>query len=130
MRVAFAMAVVGIASAGAATSGCTEPTGPRTVASEDLSIKIPAMREAGRTQDLPAAPQMVKDLESDDAVVRLFAIKALEDMNGGDSFGYVYYADLEQRRPAVLKWRKWLQQQGAATRPAGAGAGAGAGSKR
>jgi hypothetical protein len=120
MRVAFAMVVIASGAAvagGAGAGGCREPTGPRTVASEELTIKVPAIKEAARTQDLLAAPQLVKDLESDDAAVRLYAIKGLRKI-AGQEFGYVYYADVEQRRPAVMKWREWLQQQGAATQPA------------
>ena len=97
--------------------GCSEPTGPRTVRSEDLAVKIPAIKQAAEAKDLSAAPQLVKDLESDDAAVRLFAIEGLRQMSG-EEFGYVYYADREQRKPAVTKWRQWLAEQGAATRPA------------
>ena len=121
MRVAFAIVVIAAsATFGAGAGGCSEPTGPRTVFSEELTVKVPAIKEAGRNKDLSAAPQLVKDLESDDAALRLFAIKGLRQM-AGKEFGYVYYADVEQRRPAVIKWRQWLQEQGAATRPAGAG---------
>ena len=121
MRVAFAIVVI-VASAaaaviGAGAGGCTEPTGPRTVANEDLNIKVQAMRVAAEEKDLTTAPQLVKDLESDDAAIRLYAIKALQKMSG-QNFGYVYYADAEKRRPAVARWRTWVQQQGAATRPA------------
>lgn len=117
MRVACAIVAVGIASA-AALGGCREPAGPRSVASERLTVKIPAIRQAARTHDLSAAPQLVKDLESDDAAVRLYAILALKKFTGGDDFGYVYYADSEERRPAVARWRQWLDRQGAATQPA------------
>ncbi len=122
MRVAFAMVVIASSAAvgGAGAGGCSEPTGPRTVASEDLNIKIQAIRVAAEQNDLTAAPQLVKDLESDDAAVRMYAIMGLQEMNGGKDFGYVYYADDEQRRPAVAKWREWLGKQGAATRPASA----------
>ncbi len=118
MRVAFAIVVIASTAAGggAGAGGCSEPTGPRTVASEELTVKVPAIKEAARTHDLSAAPQLVKDLDSDDAAVRLFAIKGLRKI-AGEEFGYDYYADVEQRRPAVLKWREWLGQQGAATRP-------------
>jgi len=119
MRVAFAIVVIAVSAAvgGAGAGGCTEPTGPRTVANEDLNIKIQAIRVAADDKDLTAAPELVRDLESDDAALRLYAIKALRQMAGQD-FGYVYYADVEKRRPAVTRWRQWLQQQGPATRPA------------
>ena len=107
MRVAFA--IVGIASC-AATFGCSEPTGPRTVASQDMAVKVPAIIVAVENQDRSAVPQLVKDLESDDAALRMFAIMGLQELTGQD-FGYVYYADVEQRRPAVMKWRQWLEQQ-------------------
>src|SRR5688500_16663070 len=120
MRVAFAIVVIAASAAvSAGAGGCSEPTGPRTVFNEELTVKIPAIKEAGRTRDLSAAPQLVRDLESDDAAVRLFAIKGLRKI-AGTEFGYVYYADVEQRRAAIIKWRQWLQEQGAATRPAAA----------
>jgi hypothetical protein len=109
------------AAGGAGAGGCNEPTGPRTVANEDLNIKIPAIRVAGQQKDLTAAPELVRDLESDDPALRMYAIRGLREMTGGGTdFGYVYYADVEQRRPAVAKWRQWLAQQGAATRPSSA----------
>ena len=118
MRVAFTIVVIASSAAagGAGAGGCYEPTGPRTVASEDLNIKIPAIRAAGARKDLSAAPELVRDLESDDPALRMYAIRGLREMSGQD-FGYVYYADVEKRRPAVTKWRQWLGQQGAATRP-------------
>jgi hypothetical protein len=82
-----------------------------------MSVKVPAIVVASDGKDFTAAPQMVKDLESDDAALRMYAILGLHKLAGED-FGYVYYADLEQRRPAIVKWRQWLQKQGAATRPA------------
>ena len=119
MRVAFAIVLIPAAAAGlAGNAGCSEPTGPRTVHSEQLTVKIPAIKEAARSGDMTAAPQLVEDLDSDDAAVRLYAFEALRELAGGQTHGYVYYADVEQRRAAVAKWQTWLGQQGAATRPA------------
>jgi len=121
MRVALIIVVIASSAAvgGAGAGGCNEPTGPRTVANEDLNIKIPAIRVAGEHKDLTAAPELVRDLESDDPALRMYAIRGLREMTGHD-LGYVYYADVEKRRPAVAKWRRWLGQQGAATRPSSA----------
>jgi hypothetical protein len=120
MRVAFAIVAIATGGLGAvAGGGCSEPTGPRSVRSEQLTVKIPAIKEAARSGDMSAAPQLVEDLGSDDAAVRLYAFEALRELaGGGETHGYVYYADYEQRRAAVAKWQQWLQQQGAATRPA------------
>jgi hypothetical protein len=59
---------------------------------------------------MSAAPQMVSDLDSDDPAVRFYAIEGLERLTG-QTMGYVYYEDREARRPAVMKWRKWLDDQ-------------------
>ena len=59
------------------------------------------------SKDRAAARQFVADLESDDPAVRFYAISALEHMTG-QRFGYRYYDDEEQRRPAVDRWKQWL----------------------
>ena len=100
-------AAVGAGIMASVLAGCTEPTGPKTVASRDLSVKIPAIKEAAETKDKAAVRQLVTDLDSDDDAVRMYAIRGLRDITG-EEFGYVYYADFERRRPAVQKWRDWL----------------------
>jgi hypothetical protein len=104
MRLGFS-----ILAAATGLAGCTEPTGPKTVANQDLSVKIPAIKQAVASGDEKAAGQLVGDLESDDPAVRMYAIEGLQRLTGED-FGYRYYADLEERQPAVLKWRQWLSQ--------------------
>jgi len=93
-----------------AVGGCNEPTGPRTAASADPAVKIPAIKQAVSDKELDQAVHMVKALESDDPAVRLYAIEGLQRLSGQD-FGYRFYADVEQRRPAVEKWKQWLKNQ-------------------
>ena len=114
------MIAASAAAGSAGAGGCNEPTGPRTVWNKDLNIKIPAIRTAADGKDLTAAPELVRDLESDDAALRMYAIMGLKELSGGEDFGYVYYADVDRRRPAVTKWRQWLERQGPATRRSGA----------
>ena len=109
MRVACPI-IVAASVATLACAGCSEPAGPRSVTSDDLAIKIPAIKEAAQSRDLSAAPQLVTDLESDDPAVRMYAILALRDLADED-MGYVYYADREERKPAVQRWRKWLESR-------------------
>ena len=90
--------------------GCSEPTGPKTVASRNLAIKVPAIKDAVANKDMSAAAQLVSDLDSDDPAVRFYAIEGLERLTG-QTFGYVYYDDRDARRPAVMKWRKWLDKK-------------------
>jgi hypothetical protein len=91
----------------AAVAGCSEPAGPRTVHNRDLAVKVPAIKEAVDHKDQSAAPQLVKDLDSDDPAVRFYAIEGLKRLTG-QTFGYVYYADADRRREAVMRWRRWL----------------------
>ena len=92
-----------------AALGCSEPTGPKTVASRNLAVKVPAIKDAVSEKDMSAAPQLVSDLDSDDPAVRFYAIEGLERLTG-QTFGYVYYEERDARRPAVMKWRKWLDE--------------------
>ncbi len=100
--------------------GCSAPRGPIEVTNPDPSGKIPAMKKAVREHDMTVARQLVKDLDSDDPAVRLFAIHALQKLTG-QRYGYDYFADELQRKPALEQWKLWLaQQEGTApsTRPA------------
>jgi hypothetical protein len=95
-----------IAAALIGVAGCSRTTMPP---SRDIQAKIPAIKSAAEKRDLSAAPKMVKDLESDDPAIRFYAIEGLERLTG-ETFGYVYYDDAPKRREAVMKWRRWLDQ--------------------
>lgn len=80
------------------------------VAAGAIDAKIPGMKRAAMEQDRSALPRLVESLNDDDPAVRMFAIVALEKFSR-DRFGYEYYLDEEQRKPAIAKWREWLKQQ-------------------
>ena|SRR2546421_13044189 len=84
--------------------------GPRTVADPDPAVKIPAIKQAVRSGNRSVIPQLVKDLGSDDPAVRFYAIDALHEFTG-QTLGYRYFDEDEQRKTAVEKWKKWLSQQ-------------------
>jgi hypothetical protein len=92
----------------AIAGGCSSGYGPRTVNNPDPSAKIPAIETAVAAKDYSSVAQMVKDLDSDDPAVRFYAINGLRRLTG-QTFGYQYYCDEIQRRPALEKWRVWLQ---------------------
>ena len=75
--------------------------------SNDPSLKIPAMRQAGENHDQSAVPVLVDALSSDDAAVRFYAISALEQITG-QQLGYVYYAPKLDRNAAIDRWKAWL----------------------
>ena len=104
----LAWLVLGMAAVFA--NGCSEPTGPKVIASRDLSVKIPAIKHAVANKDMSEAAELVKELDDDDAAVRLYAIEGLQRLTGQD-LGYRYYDDREARKPAVERWNKWLSEQ-------------------
>jgi hypothetical protein len=106
--VSFVLAVVAVAAA--AVSGCTAPRPPLVVTDPDPSVKIPAIKVAVARGDRSVIPQLVKELESDDAAVRFYAIDALEKFTG-ERFGFEYYQDDDRRKPALQKWQEWLKAQ-------------------
>lgn len=100
------MVITGLTTAGI---GCGF-SGPRTVYNPDPAIKIPAIVEAADRRDRSVLPELVKCLNSDDPAIRFYSIRALRDMTGED-FGYRFYEEDDQRKPAVQRWRQWLSQQ-------------------
>ena len=98
--------------------GCAHPRAPLVVTDSDPTVKIPAIKKAVQEHDLPAARQMVKDLESDDPAVRFYAVEGLRKLTGED-FGYVWYDEDEtDRYEAVKKWQAWLKDEEAKHAPA------------
>lgn len=92
-----------------ALTGCSGYTGPRSVANEDPAVKIPEIRKAVDAGDRSVMPQLVKDLDNDDAAVRLYAIGALQRLTG-ETFGYDWtQSDRAVRRPAIEQWRAHLE---------------------
>ncbi len=87
--------------------GCSSPTG-KGIVDDDASFKIPAIKQAAEKNDKSAIPQLIKDLDSDDAAVRFYAIEALEKLTG-ENLDYHYYNNELERRPAIQRWNEWLK---------------------
>jgi hypothetical protein len=92
-----------------ASAGCSEPTGPRVVANPDVSVKIPAIKEAARTRDRAEIDAMIEQLASDDPAVRFYAIEGLRRATN-QTLGYRYYDDEEQRKVAIARWKQWSEE--------------------
>lgn len=66
-------------------------------------------RSTGLGKRLPESqviPPLIDHLEDSDPVVRLSANEELRKRTGKD-FGFVAWADTQERAPAVAKWRAW-----------------------
>ena len=109
--VATAIVVTGCGAALLAPAGgCGRGRVKPLISSPDPSEKIPGIVRAVRKRDLPKVRWMVKDLSSDDAAVRMFAIGGLRRRTG-ETLGYNYYDDEAAREPAVKQWEQWLAAQ-------------------
>jgi hypothetical protein len=77
--------------------------------SNDAALKIPAIKSSvrERRKTIHVATRLVKDLDSDDAAVRFYAIQGLERLTG-ETYGYRYYDDEIERKPALRQWQAWL----------------------
>jgi hypothetical protein len=78
------------------------------VTNPDLSGKVPAIKESVAEKDMSVVAQLVRDLDNDDPAVRFYAIQGLQRLTG-QTFDYRYFDDETARRPAVEKWKAWLE---------------------
>jgi hypothetical protein len=79
------------------------------IKSPDPSLKIPAIKSAVQRKDMSVVGALIKDLESDDPAVRFYAIQGLQRLTG-ETFGYEYYAEADQRTPALQQWQQWFSR--------------------
>ena len=92
----------------ATTVGCSGYAGPRSVVNDDPAVKIPAIKSAVARDDRSAMAQLVKDLDSDDAAVRFYAVEGLRRI-AGETFGYDWIEDdRHARRPAIERWERYV----------------------
>ena len=92
-----------------AAGGCF-PRESQSIGAADPMNSIPAIQQAAATNDQQAVPALVKQLNNDDPAIRFYAFGALQRMTG-NSFGYRFYDDVDERRPAVKRWQQWLNQR-------------------
>jgi hypothetical protein len=77
----------------------------------DPGARLHAIQEAVRTNDRKAIPRLVSLLGSDDPVVRMLSIRALEQMTG-ETLQYDYAAPYLERRAGIDRWNQWLVAEG------------------
>ena len=103
-RIALALAAVFLV-------GCRPGTPDRPLADRDPVFVIPAVKgvaeESPRSVAWSEVTRLVELLDSEDAAVRLASEQALRDLSGGRDFGYRFWADADDRAPAVARWREW-----------------------
>ncbi|HRK29795.1 MAG TPA: hypothetical protein PLD59_01850 [Tepidisphaeraceae bacterium] len=100
--------------------GCTLPRAERSLIDTDPTAKIPAIKQSakqsGGEAEARSVALLVDELDSDDAAVRFYAIRALRDITG-ETFDYRYFDDELERKPALAKWRAWLAEHAGRSLP-------------
>src|SRR5512143_2422555 len=87
-----------------ASGGCAPSATRGGFESPDSAARLYAIHRAGKACDHTAIPQLIESLESDDPVVRMMAIQALERIEG-QRLGYRPYGSPEERQSAVTAWQ-------------------------
>jgi len=84
--------------------GCRAPSARSgDLHAADPASKVYAIIEAGRTQDRASVGALVEQLDSDDPLVRVMTINALQHITG-TRLGYNPYAPAADRQPATQRW--------------------------
>ena len=86
-------------------AGCLPSAGPSLEALE-TDRRVPAIVDA-REGDVMT---LVDALDDDDAVVRLSAVNRLRTLTG-QSFGYAYWQNPDDRAEPIARWRAWAESR-------------------
>jgi hypothetical protein len=92
-----------------AAGGCF-PRESQTIGAIDPMSSIPAIQRAAETKNQNAVPALVVQLNNDDPAIRFYAFEALQRITG-QTFDYRFFDDVDQRRPAIERWKRWLKQR-------------------
>jgi hypothetical protein len=92
--------------------GCASPPGGWN--SPDPAARLTAINDAAKTNDRSAIPHLIESLQHDDPVVRMWAIRTLEQMTG-QTLGYDYAAPEWERRDRIAAWVDWYKGAGRAS---------------
>ncbi len=68
--------------------------------------RIMAIKEAAHSRDTSAIPDLIRQLDSQDAAIRMLTISTLRDLTGQD-LGFDPTARVADREAAVARWHAW-----------------------
>jgi hypothetical protein len=95
---------------GSLLCGCAQAGWRQQLQSEDPLRRIDGAIAAARANDRAASPLLVDRLEDDDVAVRMYAIMALEKIEG-TRLGYKFWADDVDRTRMAHRWRNYLKDK-------------------
>ena len=97
------IAATSVAVLGGLLAGCAPAVSEGGFDAPDPASRLYAIRRAGRERNLDAVPHLIESLNSDDPVVRMFSIRALERTTGR-RLGYDPYSTEVERQAAINRW--------------------------
>jgi len=100
--------LAGSAAVCALATGCLPGPAPSFYAANPAD-RVRAADDAGDARDEGAVPELINQLESDDAAQRAAAIASLREITGRDH-GYEWWAGGAERRAAAERWAAWYAQ--------------------
>lgn len=106
---AFRTALVGLVVSGLVACGSSTPASRGGFLSPNPAARLYAITQAGQARDRSAIGHLVEQLDSDDPVIRMMAIHALEHITG-TRMGYNPYASTVDRQPAIEAWVQAVRQ--------------------
>jgi hypothetical protein len=89
-------------------ASCASP--PGGFDSPEPAARLAAITKAAETRDRSAIPHLIEMLESDDPLVRMAAIRTLEDLTG-QTHGYEHSDPEWKRKEAIKAWVEWYKAQ-------------------
>ncbi|MEQ8317748.1 MAG: hypothetical protein RIE77_02345 [Phycisphaerales bacterium] len=92
-----------------AMAGCNASL-PADFEAPDAGSRIRAVIATARQPTHEDLTQMVRALNSDDPALRSLSIAALQ-RTAGDRFGYDAWAPEPERRAAIDRWKRWLDER-------------------
>ena len=92
-----------------AMAGCNASL-PADFEAPDAGSRIRAVITTAQQPTQEDLTQMVRALGSDDPALRSLSIAALQ-RTAGDRFGYDAWAPEPERRAAIDRWKRWLDER-------------------
>jgi hypothetical protein len=92
-------------------SGCSlAPKSFKAIRKPEPLVRARAIPLGRNLPEQKVVPGLIASLDDRDQVVRMAASEELKKRSGKD-FGYVPYAEPEERAPAVSRWKAWWAGQ-------------------
>ena len=93
--------------------GALKPRNFRALENPAPVVRAGAVSLGDDQPDFVAIPAWIGRLDDKDPVVRMAANESLKTRTGQD-FGYVAWAEADDRKPAVTKWKAWWKAKASA----------------